>query len=105
MVNSLKSTPGFTISFFDSVFYFLIGFIISCFISSPILFVHFYFDLKKKQLNYQTYNLFLFIFFAVLIFIGKEQMVQWNDTLSIFLPFLFLALIFGNLSIYKSFKN
>lgn len=105
IVNSYNSIPGFTVSYSDSILYFFIGLLISCFISSPILFVHFYFDLKKKQLNYQTYNLFLFIYFAILILIGKKQMIQWNDTLSVFLPFFFPALIFGNLSIYKSFKH
>jgi hypothetical protein len=105
MVNSYNSIPGFTVSYLDSIFYFFIGLIISCFISSPILFVHFYFDLKKTQLNYQKYNLFLIIYFAILILIGKKLMVQWNDTMNIFSPFFFLALIFGNFSIYKSIKN
>lgn len=105
MLNSLNSIPGFNVSYSDTILYFFIGLIISCFISSPILFVHFYFDLKKTQLNYQTYNFFLIIYFTILILIGKIQMVQWNNTLSIFLPFLFLALILGNLSIYKSLKN
>lgn len=105
MINSYNSIPGFTLSHLDSILYFIIGLIFSCFISSPLLFVHFYYNLNKKQLNYQTYNLFLFIYFAILILIGKKQMVQWNDTLSVFLPFFFPALIFGNLSIYKSLKH